>query len=78
MELIILIWKDENKKGTFTQIIIQIKVCFYEKKKKKDLPIDYQTGSCHGEKKKKDDEHRGRVKKWWNSNYNEQNVKQII
>lgn len=53
MELIILIWKDENKKGTFTQIIIQIKVCFYEKKKKKDLPIDYQTGSCHGEKKKK-------------------------
>lgn len=72
MELIILIWKDENKKGTFTQIIIQIKVCFY-KKKKKDLPIDYQTGSCHGEKKK-DDEHRGRVKKWWNSNYNEQNV----
>lgn len=53
MELIILIWKDENKKGTFTQIIIQIKVCFYEKKKKKDLPIDYQTGSCHGEKKKR-------------------------
>lgn len=77
MELIILIWKDENKKGTFTQIIIQIKVCFYEKKKKRTYPLTTKLDHAM-EKKKKDDEHRGRVKKWWNSNYNEQNVKQII
>lgn len=54
-------WK---QKYAFIKIIIQMKMCFYKKKKKWDLPIDYQTGSCHGGKKDGEGEHKGRVKKW--------------
>ena len=32
--------------------------------KKRNLPTDYQTGSCHGGKRKDDEgEHKGKIKK---------------
>lgn len=53
-----------------------MKMCFYKKKKKRrDLPIDYQTGSCHGGKKDGEGEHKEYIRKVITMGKGQQNVK---